>query len=402
MEIRVKTVDKVIGSAAEYGIALAELESLIDRGTQDSTPESDRLKLLTLLVRDYESRNVKFELPSPLDAIKFRMEQANLTARDLIPFLGSRSKVSEVLGGKRTLSLSMVRALSKGLGIPAEVLVQKQPQKAQPKVTELWREYPISEMVKRGWISSSGVERPQDALEVFLRPLSQVPQLAAFRRTITVRSSGRFDAKALEAWTARVIGKAFERDREALGSEPLTLEQLRQLVQLSLAPDWPTLVRAKLRTFGVVLIIERHLPHTYLDGAALLTADGRRIVALTLRHDRLDYFWFTLIHELVHVALHLSERAPSFFDNLEAKAPDVKIEAEADLIASELLVPTDVWRRSPASKLRSVEAATHLAGQLRIHPAIAAGRVRREFGNYGVLASLVGTGEVRRRFEEYE
>ena len=90
----------------------------------------DELELLAHLVEDYETKHHDIGLPSPLQAILFRMEQQNLRPKDLIPYLGSASRVSEVLGGKRTLSLEMVRKLNDGLGIPAEVLLQEQRKRA--------------------------------------------------------------------------------------------------------------------------------------------------------------------------------------------------------------------------------------------------------------------------------
>jgi len=79
--------------------------------------------VLTLLIQNYEEKHFPIDLPSPVDAIRFRMEQQGLKPKDLVPYLGSPSKVSEVLSGRRRLSLSMIRNLI-GLGIPAEVLLQ--------------------------------------------------------------------------------------------------------------------------------------------------------------------------------------------------------------------------------------------------------------------------------------
>ncbi len=119
-----KMINKVIKTELEYEAALAEVEDLIDRNPEAGTPEADRLELLVLLIQDYESREVDIPLPDPIEAIRFRMEQQNLTQGDLVPYFGSRSRASEVLSGKRKLSLSMIRALHEGLGIPLKVLIQ--------------------------------------------------------------------------------------------------------------------------------------------------------------------------------------------------------------------------------------------------------------------------------------
>ena len=81
------------------------------------------IKFLSLLIHDYEDRVFPIDKPDPVAAIRFRMEQQGLTAKDLVPYLGSRSRVSEVLAGRRSLSLKMIRALVRGLRIPAEILL---------------------------------------------------------------------------------------------------------------------------------------------------------------------------------------------------------------------------------------------------------------------------------------
>jgi len=114
---------KVLKTEADYEAALARVDELMD--ARPGTPEGDELELLVTLVELYEQEKLPIDLPSAVDAIRFRMEQAGLLPRDLVPFIGSRNKVSEVLGGKRRLSLRMIRSLHGGLGIPAEVLLQE-------------------------------------------------------------------------------------------------------------------------------------------------------------------------------------------------------------------------------------------------------------------------------------
>src|SRR4051794_38072882 len=107
---------KVIRSRAEYETALAAIEKLIDADPAPGTADAERLELMTVLVQDYEQKSCVPDWPTPLDAIRFRMEQQGLTQRDLVRYIGSKSKVSEVLSGKRPLTLSMIRALHAGLG----------------------------------------------------------------------------------------------------------------------------------------------------------------------------------------------------------------------------------------------------------------------------------------------
>lgn len=113
---------KVLKTEADYDAALAIVDTLMSAAP--GSPAGDRLELWSLLVDEYERRHHPIEPPGPLSAIRFRMDQQGLTQDDLVPFIGSKSKVSEVLSGQRGLSLAMIRRLHKGLGIPYEVLIQ--------------------------------------------------------------------------------------------------------------------------------------------------------------------------------------------------------------------------------------------------------------------------------------
>jgi HTH-type transcriptional regulator/antitoxin HigA len=111
-----------IRTEADYQAALAEIERLF--GAAPNTPEGDRLDVLTTLVEAYEDLHYRIPAPDPVEAIKYYMESRGLSRGDLEPYLGSRARVSEVLSRKRPLSLSMIRRLHTGLGIPADVLIE--------------------------------------------------------------------------------------------------------------------------------------------------------------------------------------------------------------------------------------------------------------------------------------
>ena len=119
---------KPIKTEADHAAALARLEAVFDAAP--GTPKGDEAEVLATLIQLYEEKHFPIELPAPLDAIRFRMEQQALKPKDLVPYLGSPSKVSEVLAGRRRLSLAMIRNLSTGLGIPAQVLIQEPARKA--------------------------------------------------------------------------------------------------------------------------------------------------------------------------------------------------------------------------------------------------------------------------------
>lgn len=115
---------KVIKDEKQYLEYLDEFEKLMKLDPDEGTEENDNYDLLALLIEDYEEKNYKMDLPDPVEAIKFRMEQMDLKAKDLVGIIGSKSKVSEVLNGKVKLSLNMIKSLNAKLGIPVEVLIK--------------------------------------------------------------------------------------------------------------------------------------------------------------------------------------------------------------------------------------------------------------------------------------
>lgn len=396
---------KVIRSQEEYQGALSEISALIDGDPTPDSREGERLNLLAVLVRDYESRALSKVFVDPLEAIRFRMEQSGLRQRDLIPFIGSKSRVSEVMAGKRPLSLSMIRALHAGLGIPAESLLgSRDPALLAPSGFE-WGKFPINEMIAYGWIKASVREvktRGEELLRTFFAPLGNPEAvLARYRQTGHVRSGRKVDQWALTAWTAQVLRRAVLLDtpmRYVEGS--ITLERMYEIAKLSWSEQGPRLAQEYLRVhLGILVVVEPHLSHTHLDGAAIQGPKGP-VIGLTIRHDRLDNFWFCLMHELVHVDKHLSADARRFCDDLDSDAAEDAREREADAIAGEALIPSDIWVDSPAYSLHSAEAVLELANRLRIHPAIVAGRIRKESGRFKILSEFVGHGQVRKHFND--
>ncbi len=112
---------KPIKTEQDYNMSIKRIEELW--GAKRDTPEGDELDLLCTLVESYEMKHYPIAPPNPIDAIKFRMEQMGMTKADMVKYLGSQSRVSEILNGKRRLTLKMVKSLYKGLKIPAEILL---------------------------------------------------------------------------------------------------------------------------------------------------------------------------------------------------------------------------------------------------------------------------------------
>ncbi len=116
---------KAIRTEADYFAALGEVSALIDLDPEGDSAEGERLDVLGTLVQAYEAKHYPIDPPDPIEAIKFRMEQAGMTVKDLVPYIGPLNRVYEVLSYKRSLSLSMIRRLSEGPHIPAEVLIRE-------------------------------------------------------------------------------------------------------------------------------------------------------------------------------------------------------------------------------------------------------------------------------------
>jgi len=398
---------RVIKTESDYHAALAAIERLLDLNPEVGTEGADALELLTLLVQEYESKQFPTSLPDPITAVRFRMEQQGLAPRDLVPYLGSRSKVSEVLSGKRPLTLAMIRALHTGLRIPANALLQGRHATLKEEEDEIeWSRFPVHEMIERGWIAakvSDARERAKELMQSFFSPIGAPNAIAArYLKKDHIRSARTMDRHALAAWSARILICAGKGRSAEFKSETVNLKFMRDLAQLSWSAQGPLLAREFLENHGIALIIEPHLSRTFLDGAAMISASGKPVIGLTVRRDRVDNFWFSLMHELAHIALHLSGDSESFFDDLDTSSHHDSREKEADKLAGEALIPNSVWAKSPAKSLRSPEAAQHLAQELKIHPAIVAGRMRHEAKNYRILNQMIGHGEVRRLFSDIQ
>jgi len=114
-----------IHTKADYKAALKQVSALVDADPRRGTAEADELEVLGALLTAYETKHYPLELPDPIEAIKFRMEQQGLVAKDLQPMIGGLNRVYEVLNRKRPLSLAMVRRLNASLGISAECLIRE-------------------------------------------------------------------------------------------------------------------------------------------------------------------------------------------------------------------------------------------------------------------------------------
>jgi len=274
-----------------------------------------------------------------------------------------------------------------------------------------WNRFPAKEMYKRGWFEGfSGslkdlTEEADELVAHFILNYTKKPSLTLHHKMI--RSGSQIDLYALLAWECRIraLASKIEVIRK-FNPKLLTADWIEDFKRLSMHSDGPIQAKAMLNEVGIRLIIEPHLPNTYLDGAAMLLNGKTPIIGLTLRHDRIDNFWFVLFHEFIHVKNHLEKgKIENIFDDLP---PDTEtssendVEKEADQLANEILIPTTEWEKALPRYVRSTESILGFASQLKISPAIVAGRIRREANNYTMFNNLIGQGEVRKQFTDVD
>jgi HTH-type transcriptional regulator/antitoxin HigA len=202
---------------------------------------------------------------------------------------------------------------------------------------------------------------------------------------------------SLLSWKAQVTRRAKTIiDQEKLRYRPVDVSWLKDLVRLSRLDDGPSQACDLLKQHGIVLLAERNIPGMNVDGAAFLV-DHIPVIGLTLLRDALDNFWFTLMHEVGHVILHYrTGLAAGFFDDIESTEID-EFEDEANRFASNMLIPEELWSRSPARIAKTADPIERFAEQLGISPAIVFGRVRMERKNYALFSDKIGRNKVRKQ-----
>lgn len=381
---------KPIRNPEDLARAKAQLAALFrdpDAGAHD-----DEIQVLSTLIQQFETTVAPINAPSPIAAIKFRMEQMGLGTRQLEPYIGSRARVSEVLSGKRQLSIEMIRSLHEGLGIPYESLISSR------SASRASDDPPAPALAR---LRSYGFDVSADQIDAFLGPLRNAQVgLALHKKTRTLRAASKMDQGALMLWQAAVL-KRSEAQVVASNYDPSAFrrEHLRKLAKLSAKPDGPERAIKALAELGIATVILPPLPETFLDGAALAAARGKPVIGLTLRHDRLDNFWFTLLHECAHISLHydhLIESGAVFVDDLEIRSDD-RFEREADELAGASLIPSSILSQIPWDKFTTLDDVIALSVRAQVHIAVAAGRWQRDHQNYKKFSRLIERGTLRKR-----
>jgi len=358
---------KIIKTEKEYEEALARIEALMDAAP--GSAQEEELELISLLVEKFEEEHFPIDPPDPVEAILFRMDQEGLTAKDMIPYLGSQSKVSEVLNRKRPLSLAMIRALNQGLGIPAEVLLQP-------------------------------AARPENSAAI---ELDQAASATAFINCFAL--ANQLQRGELKMWQSQAVQMALKQPGPPFDRSRLDETFWRDLIGLSRFTKGPQMAGELLNRKGIHLVVHKLNIKTELDGACFFTAQNRPVIGLTLYHNRLEDFWLMLLHQLVHLYLHQDKEPAQFFDSLECaldKAAPAQ-EREVNQFLKDILVPPAAWQTiwQDYQKDASEVVLEKAAQTLEVGPEIIACRLRLESRTYDKTSSLVAPKKVSEKLEVY-
>jgi HTH-type transcriptional regulator/antitoxin HigA len=399
-------IQAVIKQTKSKVLAKAELDALRSEYENLSMQLHEYESLKSGAVEILKASNLE-ELPKIL--IRARITRG-LSQRQLADSLGLKEQQIQRYEAEEYASANLPRLaeVTKALGLNISEVAEFKATPQKPikidKDDLAWDQFPIKEMLRRNWFKESpssleaAVANAEELVRDFVRDSIDSPVQAFARQR--VRSGGIVDWYALLAWQCRIIGLAKKREiASKYKQKAITNEWMNELAHISIEANGPKKAVEYLQDSGIRLVIEQHLPQTHLDGAAFLLPDGSPIIGMTLRFDRIDNYWFVLLHELVHIIKHLhKENIESIFDDLDVEAGD--IEKEADEMAGEILVPEEKWNTALARYLRTKDSIEDFAQKLNIHPAIVAGKIQREAKNYTILTDMVGQGEVRKLFPD--
>ena len=402
---------KLLKTPEQHAEALERIRQLAVRGEPLTESQQDELEVLAALSEKYENETQPVSPPTPLEAIKFRMAQMGYKQKDLARLVGGASRASEIMNDKRGLTTEMIRRLRDEWGIPSDSLLGGKPPEPEPSAPTPGadgaydpKNYPLKQMYVRGYFprytddwKSHGKDRAGLLQDLYRHGSGVRRELSHCRQGGGAMS--KINPHALEAWQQRVLVRAAEEKKNlpAYDREALDENFLRWLAGLSVLADGPRLACDALEDKGIAVVIEPHLDQTHLDGAAMLGTDDRPVIGLTLRHNRLDNFWFTLFHEIGHVLKHLSPKNPVMLDvDIDRKKTGVS-ETEADRFALDTLIPPGAW----SEQVRQLQFAAEIraaAKRLCVHPAVIAGRLRREANDYRIHRTLVGYNQLKTLF----
>lgn len=264
----------------------------------------------------------------------------------------------------------------------------------------------LSNPQKRVWFTENvpGDESRREALvfKYLMRNERDTKTRSFFRTGANARAEDLVSDVLGASWASSVVNKSSNPvDHKLLSVSAfkgvLSDEFAEHLAVMSVRSDGARAAVSALEDAGLRFIPLRGPVGLIVDGMSFVGRWGEPVVAISFRYDRLDYFWFTLFHELAHVKLHLGTEVQQIIDNLEVEN-ETEIEREANHVASNWLIPRSQWRRSAAFRGRDRGSIYEFAEKISRHPSIIAGRIRFENKDYTIHTDLIGQGELVRQF----
>ena len=333
-----------------------------------------------------------------------------LSQRELANLLGMKEQQIQRYEQDRYFSANLTRCaeVAAALGVDLEAHFQIRQLSLFDQLPEQDRfafdatKLPINTMLKRGWLHQFELKHPSEAFRsnyelaaTFLQEATSARSASALHKQ-NIRAGSTQDPYALAAWKARILWKARELDIREGESRGIDISTIKTLIELSGQDNGPQQAVAMLRERGIALVFEEHLPKTHLDGAALLLDDSIPVIGMTMRYNRLDNFWFVLLHECAHILLHMEKGLKDgFFD--DERAPAIaEVEKEADAYALNALIPNEIWKHSLVRFTSSRKQVIEFAKRARVGVAVVAGRIQRERNDYSLFPDLVGQGEPKK------
>ena len=339
-----------------------------------------------------EDKKRPFRPIPPGEILKEELDSRGWTQGDFAEITGKPlQSINTIIAGKRAITPETAILFSKALKTSPEFWLNlesafrldllHQGQHKTDLVSQKAKLYsiaPVKELIKRGWIkASSSISRLETEVMDFLgiSDLESSPSIAAnFRKS----NKGIIDAPALIAWVRKAEIDARQMTCPDFDANKLK-QDIKQLPGFSKSTALTSQIPKKLCELGIRLVFVPHLPQTRVDGAAFWIESKMPVVAISLRMDRIDNFWFTLMHELTHL-LDSYNTNVSYLDSDIFGEPENKIEEKANKMARDTLIPPERFRFfvKENKPYFSRNVVISFANELGIHPSIVVGRLQYE------------------------
>jgi len=325
---------------------------------------------------------------APGDYIKAELEKRSWTQADLADVVGKHTPaINEVIQGKRSITPEMAIALGTAFATGAEVWMSREADYRLSLLggesveirrrARLFEYAPVKEMEKRGWIRSTNSvdDLERELLRFFnVDSLEQEPMFNAAARKMN--KIGELTG-AQKAWCTRAacLAQTLHVAKFSKANIGPGLDSIRKLADF---PEKSKHVPRVLAEMGIRLLVVEHLPHTKIDGATFWLSADAPVVVLSMRHDRIDGFWFTLAHELVHVKHGDAQSIDSDMVGESRQEQTSQTEARADKEAADMLIPERELRSFilRVKPFYSKARINQFAMRLRVHPGIVVGQLQ--------------------------